>query len=217
VWSQRPRRLDPGVRDGPLVVERDANASQSDRLGGLTVYASTAIFTGMDAVDGRLEEHEGRFSLRFERRLAHPPERVWRAITEPDDLRAWFPFDIEGERAAGAPLRFVFREGEAEPFEGRMVAFDAPRALELEWGGGERLRLEVRPDGDGSVLTLLNTFGEQGKAARDGAGWHACLDTLAFHLDGRQPPWSSEARWSEVHDGYVEAFGPEAATIGPPS
>src|SRR3954447_12743839 len=56
----------------------------------------------MDAADGRLEEHQGRWRLRFERRLAHPPERVWRAITEPDDLRAWFPFDIEGDRAAGA-------------------------------------------------------------------------------------------------------------------
>src|ERR687886_288618 len=91
----------------------------------------------MNAADGQLEEHAGRWRLRFERRLAHPPERVWRAITEPDDLRAWFPFDIEGDRAAGAPLRFVFRDGEAEPFEGRMVDFDAPRALELEWGGGE--------------------------------------------------------------------------------
>src|SRR3954452_24038572 len=103
----------------------------------------------MDATDGRLEEHDGRWRLRFERRLAHPPERVWRAITEPDDLRAWFPFDIEGDRAAGAPLRFVFRDGEAEPFEGRMVAFDAPRALELEWGGGGRLRLEGRAGGGG--------------------------------------------------------------------
>src|SRR3954468_21649469 len=149
----------------------------------------------MDAADGRLEEHDGRWRLRFERRLAHPPERVWRAITEPDDLRAWFPFDIEGDRAAGAPLRFVFRDGEAEPFEGRMVDFDAPRALELEWGGGERLRLagraaggggrrgrEARPAGDGTRLTLLNTFEEQGRAARDGAGWHACLDALAERL-----------------------------------
>jgi uncharacterized protein YndB with AHSA1/START domain len=176
-----------------------------------------AMFATMDPVDGRLEEHEGRFRLRFERRLAHPPERVWRAITEPDDLRAWFPFDIEGERTAGAPLRFVFREGEAEPFEGRMVAFDAPRTLELEWGGGERLRLEVRPDGDGSVLTLLNTFDEQGKAARDGAGWHACLDALAEHVDGAAAPEAPPERWTRLHAAYQERFGPEASTIGPPA
>src|SRR4051794_41670919 len=116
----------------------------------------------MEAADGRLEEHEGRWRLRFERRLAHSPERVWRAITEPDDLRAWFPFDIDGERAAGAPLRFVFREGEAEPFEGRMVDFDAPRALELECGGGERVRPEVGADGGGPALTPVQTFAERG-------------------------------------------------------
>jgi uncharacterized protein YndB with AHSA1/START domain len=171
----------------------------------------------MDAADGQLEEHDGRWRLRFERRLAHPPERVWRAITEPDDLRAWFPFDIEGDRAAGAPLRFVFRDGEAEPFEGRMVDFDAPRALELEWGGGERLRLEVRPDGAGSVLTLLNTFDEHGKAARDGAGWHACLDALAERLDGAAAPDAPEDRWARLHDAYRARFGPAASTIGPPS
>lgn len=33
----------------------------------------------------------------------------------------------------------------------------------------------------------------RGKAARDGAGWHTCLDP-----------------------GYVERFGPEGATVGPP-
>src|SRR3954453_21342566 len=112
----------------------------------------------MDAADGRLEEHDGRWRLRFERRLAHPPGRVWGAVRGPDALRAWFRFARGAARAAGAPLRLVFRDGEAEPFEGRMVDFDAPRALELEWGGGERLRLEGRPDGDRRVLTLVQPF-----------------------------------------------------------
>jgi len=142
----------------------------------------------MDAADGLLDEHDGRWRLRFERRLHHPPDRVWRAITEPDGLRAWFPFD-----------------------------FDAPRALELEWGGGERLRLEVRAEGEGSILTLVNTFDEQGKAARDGAGWHACLDALAEHLDGAGAPAAPEERWARLHDAYRERFGPAASTIGPPA
>jgi uncharacterized protein YndB with AHSA1/START domain len=167
--------------------------------------------------DGQLEQYEGRWRLRFTRRLAHPPETVWRAITEPEHLRAWFPFDIEGERARGAPLRFVFRDGEAEPFEGRMVAFDAPHAMELEWGGGERVRLEVEPDGDGTVLTLLDTFDEQGKAARDAAGWHVSLDALREHLDGVAEPEQGRARFDRVHGAYRERFGPDAATIGPPA
>ncbi len=164
--------------------------------------------------DGKLSERDGRFELRFERPLEHPVARVWRAITEPDGLRAWFPFDIEGERATGAPLRFVFREGEGEPFSGAMVEFDPPSVMELRWEDDETLRLEVTPRGSGCVLTLINRFDEIGKAARDAAGWHACLDALEAHLDGE--PLDSSARWQSVHPGYVERFGPEAATIGPP-
>ena len=61
---------------------------------------------------GRLEQSDGRWQLRFTRRLAHPPERVWRALVDPEELDAWFPTTIEGECAPGAPLRFRFRKGE---------------------------------------------------------------------------------------------------------
>ena len=164
--------------------------------------------------DGQLSERGGRWELRFERSLDHPVEKVWRAVTEPAGLAAWFPFDIEGERAAGAPLRFVFREGEGEGFEGVMVAFDPPSVMELRWEEDETLRLEVVPAGSGCVLTLINRFDEIGKAARDAAGWHACLDALEAWLEGAAVPAD---RWGEVHPGYVSRFGPEAATIGPPS
>ena len=164
--------------------------------------------------EGELLQIGGRWELRFERTLAHPVETVWRAVTSPEGLAAWFPFDIEGERATGASLRFVFREGEGEDFTGEMLAFDPPSVMELRWEGEETLRLELRPSGSGSVLTLINRFEEIGKAARDAAGWHACLDALEAHLDGE--PLDSSERWQSVHPGYVERFGPEAATIGPP-
>jgi uncharacterized protein YndB with AHSA1/START domain len=51
---------------------------------------------------------DGRFQLRFTRTLAHPQERVRLAITEREHVAAWFPTTIQGERAAGAPLRFSF-------------------------------------------------------------------------------------------------------------
>ena len=68
---------------------------------------------------GILERHGDVSVLRYERRLAHPMERVWRAITEDADLAAWFPTTIEGPRRDGAPLRFSFRQGEADAFRGR--------------------------------------------------------------------------------------------------
>ena len=33
--------------------------------------------------DGTLETRDGRHVLRYERRLAHPVERVWAALTQP--------------------------------------------------------------------------------------------------------------------------------------
>jgi uncharacterized protein YndB with AHSA1/START domain len=165
--------------------------------------------------DGQLFEQDGRWELRFERPLAHSVARVWSAITEPDGLSAWFPFDIEGERRSGAPLRFVFREEEGSDFTGEMVEFDPPSVMELRYEDDETLRLELTPTGSGCVLTLINRFDEIGKAARDAAGWHACLDLLEVHLDGTGPIDSTE-RWKSVHPAYVERFGPEAATIGPP-
>lgn len=156
---------------------------------------------------------DGRSVLRFRRNLRHPRELVWRALTEDGHLAAWFPTTIEGERRAGAPLRFSFRAAEAEPFDGEMLAFEPPSLIELRWAD-DVLRFELEPAGAGSVLQLIVTFPERGKAARDGAGWHVCLERLETECDGTTPPPAD--RWRVVHARYVEALGPEASTIGPP-
>ncbi|HWF15384.1 MAG TPA: SRPBCC family protein [Acidimicrobiales bacterium] len=156
---------------------------------------------------------DGRSVLRYRRRLAHPPEKVWRALTEDGHLAAWFPTTIEGPRQAGAALRFSFRNGEGEPFAGEMLAFEPPSLLELRWSD-DVLRFELEAAGTGSVLSLIVTFPEHGKAARDGAGWHVCLERLAAESDGTTPP--ADDRWRVVHARYVGALGPEASTIGPP-
>ena len=153
--------------------------------------------------------------LRFSRLLAHPPERVWRAITEPEHLKAWFPDTIEVTSwTPGATLHFR-HEGGLYAFDGRVLSVEPERALEFTWGP-DTLRLELEPDGEGTRLILLDTLEAVGKAARDGAGWHVCLDHLEHDLDGTTPQWSSSERWRAVHPEYVAALGPEAATIGPP-
>ena len=103
--------------------------------------------------------------------------------------------------------------------DGEMLAYDPPRLMEFRWGDGDVLRFELAPDGPGgeaSVLTLVDTFDEKGKASRDAAGWHACLDNLGYHLSGDGPPYDPEKRWADVHPEYVERLGPDASTIGPP-
>jgi uncharacterized protein YndB with AHSA1/START domain len=165
---------------------------------------------------GKLETTgNGQPRIRFERSFSHPPEKVWRAITEPEHLAQWFPTTIEGERAAGAHLSFDFPEAQAPPFEGEMLVFDPPRLMEMRWGP-DTLRFELQPQQSGTRLVLLDTLDELGKAARDGAGWHTCLAALSAHLDGEPDSRAAMDSWGEVHPTYVAEFGPAAATIGPP-
>jgi uncharacterized protein YndB with AHSA1/START domain len=163
-------------------------------------------------MNGTLERAGAQWRLRFTRQLAHSPEKVWLAITEPEHLAAWFPDTVAGElTVVGAPLTFGQPSGE---FDGEVLACEPPALLELRWGT-DTIRFEISPDGDGSTLTLIDTLAELGKAARDAAGWHECLDNLEHELDGT-PPLSPGERWKQLHPAYVEHFGPEAATIGPP-
>jgi uncharacterized protein YndB with AHSA1/START domain len=160
---------------------------------------------------GTLDADGDRWRLTFTRVLTHPPAKVWRAITEPDHLSRWFPSDIEGERRAGAKLRFPFREDEGPTLDGEMLVYDEPHVLELRWGD-EELRFELEPDGDGCRLTFINTFDEQGKATRDAAGWHVCLAYLVALLDGTEPS-AEEASWKRYEQVYRDRFPPEASTI----
>ena len=166
-------------------------------------------------MNGDLEQTDEQWRLRFARQLRHSPETVWRAITEPAHLEAWFPDRIVGEWKVGSTLRFEARGGEHDAFEGEVMSCEYPSLLEFRWGG-DIIRFEIVPDGNGCILNLIDTIDELGKAARDGAGWHACLDMLEHHLNGTTPPWTPGQRWADVHDGYVQKFGLEASTIGPP-
>jgi uncharacterized protein YndB with AHSA1/START domain len=161
---------------------------------------------------GELIQQGGRWQLRFTRQLPHPPDKVWRAITEPEHLEAWFPQRVVGEWKVGAPLKFLSQYGD---FDGEVIAVDPKASVEFRWGT-DIIRLEIAPHGQGTTLTLLDTIDQVGKAARDSAGWHECLDRLDDHLNGVVVPTARQG-WKQLHAGYMERFGPEASTIGPPA
>src|SRR3954452_13671234 len=108
-------------------------------------------------------------ALRFERRLPHPIEKVWRAVSEPAELAHWFPCSVEvGELRVGAPVHFVFPGDVAPEMDGEVTALDPPRLLAFTWGEDE-LRFELEPDGDGCLLRFTDVIGEREKAARGAA------------------------------------------------
>lgn len=155
-------------------------------------------------MDGELVREGGRWVLRYERLLRHPPERVWRALTEAEDLAHWFPAAIEGERQAGAPLRFVFPGAQAEGGGGQMRVYDPPRVLEFAWQT-DVLRFELSPQGAHCRLVFRYTFDDRSVAARNGAGWHLCLERLAARIDGTPAP--DMATWPAGYVRYLQALG----------
>ncbi len=160
-------------------------------------------------MNGVLESAGSHWRLRFTRRLRHSPQTVWRAIIDPQHRDIWFPQRIEGELRVGAALKFVSDYGD---FDGVVLALEPERLIEFSWGT-DTLRLEVSADADGCVLTLLDTFDERGKAARDAAGWHVCLDALERELNSASTPNDG---WQALNARYVTEFGPAASSIGPP-
>ena len=117
-------------------------------------------------------------TLRFERRYPHPIEAVWRAVSEPEGLRQWFPAAVELELRPGGAMRFTFPGQEDEAMGGEVTEVDPPRLLEFLWEE-DRIRIELEPDGDGAtLLRFAHTLTREPGAAKVAAGWHVCLDAL---------------------------------------
>jgi uncharacterized protein YndB with AHSA1/START domain len=159
---------------------------------------------------GTYHEIDGRPGLRFERRLPHPPARVWTMLTDPDELAAWFPARVHVEAwEVGRALRFTFDEGGGET-TGRVLAVEPVRRLALEWEGDELL-FELAGTDDGTLLTFTTLLAERDTAARNAAGWDVCLDALAGTSDA--PSTGRTPAWEELYQGYVAGGVPSGAAI----
>jgi uncharacterized protein YndB with AHSA1/START domain len=155
--------------------------------------------------DGKLIEAEGgKVGVRFERRLSHPIERVWKAITDPDDLAAWFPDTIEGSFGPDAEVRFPKFVEMDLPATGKVTEFDPPRLLAYTWGPSE-LRFELEPDGNGCRLVFTDTLPRE-ETAKNAAGWEVCLAHLEATLAGQKTE-RAEEEWVELHEHYAAEFG----------
>lgn len=157
-----------------------------------------------------------KWTLVLVRELRHPPTKVWRALTDPAELREWAPF--ESDRNLGAPgpakLTTVAAPG-ASVTEGIVKHADAPKLLEFNWGGND-MRWELEQIGNGTRLTLWHNIGRR-FIAMGAAGWHISLDVLDQFLGGN-PIGRIVGRdamqfegWMRLHAEYVKQFNVEEA------
>ncbi|MEU7878298.1 SRPBCC family protein [Microbispora bryophytorum] len=155
---------------------------------------------------------DGRPSLRMERRLAHSPEKVWPAITEPDRLGRWFPFTVvELDLRVGGKITL---DGGGMTMDAEITELDPPRLFaflqhaprEMPREGDNLLRFELLPDGDGCLLVFTQVFHDRPAAASYASGWQVCLDVMEAIVGGR-PAERPEGNFAHLHEAYVEAFG----------
>jgi uncharacterized protein YndB with AHSA1/START domain len=161
-----------------------------------------------------VEHHpEGeRSTLVFVRHLRHPPAAVWAALTDPERLRQWAPFDPDRDLATTGPAVLRMTDGQTtEEYPAEVRRAVAPELLEYTWGE-DLLRWELAPDGTGTRLTLRHTVESPEWVPRTAAGWHLCLVVAERLLDGEPigPIVGREAKrygWEALHDAYAAKLG----------
>lgn len=161
---------------------------------------------------------DGRPALRIERRFRHSPEKVWRAITEPDQLSQWYPFRVvKADLRPGGAIQFD--DGDGGIMHADVVAFDPPRIFSfsehaptsMDRESDDLAQFELSPDGDGCLLVFTHIFDDRPAAASYATGWVGCLDVLSQLLDEKPLEWAESS--AEVHDSYITAFGLDEGTV----
>jgi uncharacterized protein YndB with AHSA1/START domain len=146
---------------------------------------------------------DGRPTVRVERRYPHPVEKVWRAVTTPEHLGAWFPSPVEVDLRAGGAMTFAAFAGDAAA-SGTVEVVEPPRLLTFTWGG-DRMTFELAPDGDGTRFALTHSFHDRAGAASFATGWETCLGGLRHVL--AEEPVPTPDRGVARHEELVHEFG----------
>ena len=154
-------------------------------------------------------------SVRLERMLPGPIERVWAYLTE-SHLRGQWLATGQMELRVGGKVSLTWRNDEltghretrpegveaVHSMETTIARIDPPRLLAFGWNGGSDVTFELEPKGDEVKLTVTH------RRARDrsqllgvSAGWHAHLDVLAARLGNRELPlfWKN---WTALRAEY---------------
>ena len=162
--------------------------------------------------DGTVERTgDGRYVISFERRLAHPVDRVWAALTRPEQLIAWWgDADVELVEGGRFDVRWLNtdEEGNAAEMHATIAKLEPPRLLVLDGDMHGRLRWELSPHGDGTLLSFRSTVElEPEFLTKVSAGWHFHLDALQRHVEGGTTDLVDIPDWEPIHEAYVEAVG----------
>ncbi|HSQ28437.1 MAG TPA: SRPBCC family protein [Gemmatimonadaceae bacterium] len=164
------------------------------------------------ATGAAIQKDGENWTLVLVRELRHPPAKVWKALTDPEHLREWAPFDADRNLGAVGTAKLTTVGAPAERVtETQIKRADAPRTLEYNWGGFD-IRWQLEPLGDGTRLTLWHNI-DRRYISMGAAGWHICIDVLDQLLDGEPigrivgPDAMKFGGWQRLNAEYAQQFG----------
>jgi uncharacterized protein YndB with AHSA1/START domain len=160
-------------------------------------------------------------TLKIERRLPGPIERVWKYLTDSDLRRQWLAAG-EMELAVGAPFEFVWRNDELTDPPGQrppgaadehrlqcqITDLDPPRKLAFTWGRSGGVSIQLTELGDQVLLTLVHRrLSDRDSLLNVSAGWHMHLDLLVAKVTGAstEPFWDGCSRLRSDYDRRIPA------------
>ena len=160
-------------------------------------------------------------TLKIQRLLPGPVERIWAYLTDSDLRRKWLASGaMEGK--AGASFELVWRndelntprskrpEGfpEEQRMQSRIVEFDPPRKLVITWNSTGDVTFELEPRGEKVLLTIVHRrFPDRATLLKHMAGWHMHLDVLVARASNKEPApfWDGWARLQNEYDERLPA------------
>lgn len=157
------------------------------------------------------------YNIRFERRSKHSIDRLWRAITNAEELERWMGYPARVDLRVGGDYFVEFIGNPDSNLDGVIVEIEPGRRLRYAWGFSVlEWSLAPSPEGDSCRYTFLHHgMPVRGIPEEEGvaAGWHAWLDELDAMLDGvaitRE---QSQARFQALCPPYLARI---QAAIGP--
>jgi uncharacterized protein YndB with AHSA1/START domain len=149
-------------------------------------------------------DHGARATLVVRRFVRHPPNVVWEAITNPDEVRQWFLTEAKVDGRVGGRVEMTTGSYRVHA-TGPVLSWDPPNLYEYGWNvppgptlpEGEKcvVRWELRAAQGGTLITLTYRDLTRRTAGVYRAGLEAFLDRLEAQLDGRPlPDWETRIR-----------------------
>lgn len=162
-------------------------------------------------------------TMRFQRLLPGPIERVWQHLTDSELRGTWFASG-EMEPCEGGSLTLHFRHrnltkhDEAIPekykameqgmtMESRVTRWDPPHHLGYAWDGGSEVSFDLEQKGKEVLLTLTHrALASREDMINVAGGWHSHLDVLTERSSGREPAafWPLVERYEREYPSRIQ-------------